>query len=156
LLLPTELQGPVLKFGSAALDEVRGEAPLAGKPIELRLSERRLLAVLMRRSGKLVHKSTLEDALSKIGRELSANTVEVLVSRVRKTLVEQSTGVTIEVLRDMGYRPRLSEEKCLSTARGPHQKPRAFIDLLSLNCAWDFGLASRVHAYTDEIACCQE
>jgi len=69
------------------LDEARGEVSCSGEPIGLRLSERRLLAVLMRRSGRIVLKSTLEDALSEIGRELSANAVEVLVSRVRRLWV---------------------------------------------------------------------
>ena len=107
---PSELQGPVLKFGGVELDEARGEVSCSGKPIELRLSERRLLAVLMRRSGSVVAKSTIEDALSEIGRELSANAVEVLVSRLRKALSEGSTGVTIETVRGIGYRLRLNEE----------------------------------------------
>jgi len=66
--------------------------------------------VLMRRSGSVVAKSTIEDALSEIGRELSANAVEVLVSRLRKALSEGSTGVTIETVRGIGYRLRLNEE----------------------------------------------
>jgi len=107
---PSELQGPVLKCGGVELDEARGEVSCSGEPIGLRLSERRLLAVLMRRSGRIVLKSTLEDALSEIGRELSANAVEVLVSRVRKTLGERSAGVTIETVRGAGYRLRLIDE----------------------------------------------
>ena len=107
---PSDLQGPVLKFGGVELDEARGEVSCSGKPIELRLSERRLLAVLMRRSGSVVAKSTIEDALSEIGRELSANAVEVLVSRLRKALSEGSTGVTIETVRGIGYRLRLNDE----------------------------------------------
>ena len=108
---PLELQGPVLKFGGVELDEARGEVSCSGKPIELRLSERRLLAVLMRRSGRVVPKSVLEDALSEIGREISINGIEVLVSRARKALVEQSTGVTIEVVRGTGYRLRMIDVK---------------------------------------------
>jgi DNA-binding response OmpR family regulator len=107
---PSELQGPVLKFGRVEFDEARGEVSCSGKPIEVRLSERRLLAVLMRRSGKLVPKSTIEDALSQIGRELTANAVEVLVSRLRKALIESDTGVTIEAVRGAGYRLHLIGE----------------------------------------------
>jgi DNA-binding response OmpR family regulator len=107
---PSELQGPTLKFGGLELDEVRGEVSCSGKPIELRLSQRRLLAVLMRRGGRIVPKSNLEDALSESARELSTNGLEVLVSRTRKTLVERSTGVTIEVVRGTGYRLRLIDE----------------------------------------------
>jgi DNA-binding response OmpR family regulator len=56
---PTELQGPVLRFGKTELDEAKGEVSCSGTAIELRLSERRLLAVLMRRSGSVVAKSTI-------------------------------------------------------------------------------------------------
>jgi DNA-binding response OmpR family regulator len=64
----------------------------------------------MRRSGKLVPKSTIEDALSQIGRELTANAVEVLVSRLRKALIESDTGVTIEAVGSAGYRLHLIGE----------------------------------------------
>jgi DNA-binding response OmpR family regulator len=101
---PSELQGPILKFGDVELDEARGEVSCSGRPIGVRLSERRLLAVLMRRSGTVVPKLTIEEALSQIGRELTANAIEVLVSRLRKVLIEASTGVTIEVVRGVGYR----------------------------------------------------
>ena len=106
---PSELQGPVFRYGEVELDEARGEITCSGKPIELRLSERRLLAMLLRRSGSVVPKSTIEDALLD-GRELSANAVEVLVSRLRKALGEGSAGVTIETVRGIGYRLRLNEE----------------------------------------------
>ena len=107
---PSELQGPVFRYGEVELDEARGEITCSGKRIDLRLSERRLLAMLLRRSGSVVPKSTIEDALSEIGRELSANAVEVLVSRLRKALGEGSAGVTIETVRGIGYRLRLDGE----------------------------------------------
>jgi DNA-binding response OmpR family regulator len=69
------------------------------------------LALLMRRSGKIVPKSTLEDALSELGRELTTNSIEVLASRVRKALSEGSTGVTVEVVRGIGYRLRSIDEQ---------------------------------------------
>jgi len=65
--------------------------------------------MLLRRSGSVVPKSTIEDALLD-GRELSANAVEVLVSRLRKALGEGSAGVTIETVRGIGSRLRLDGE----------------------------------------------
>jgi len=99
----------VFRYGEVELDEAQGEITCSGKPIEMRLSEQRLLVILMRRSGSVVAKSTIEDALSG-GRELSANAVEILVSRVRKTLIDRSAGVTIETVRGIGYRLRLDGE----------------------------------------------
>jgi DNA-binding response OmpR family regulator len=39
-------------------------------------------------------------------RELSANAIEALVSRVRKALNEADAGITIETVRGVGYRLR--------------------------------------------------
>ncbi len=101
---PAELQGPILKRGSLEFDEAKGEVRSAGRLVELRLSERRLLGTLMRRSGSVVTKAAIEEALSQFGRELSANAVEALVSRVRKALAEAGSEVSIETVRGVGYR----------------------------------------------------
>jgi two-component system, OmpR family, response regulator len=105
---PTELQGPVLRKGRTEFDEAKSEVRCAGKPIDLRLSERRLLGTLMRRHGSIITRTAIEEALSQFGRELSSNAVEALVSRVRKALAEADSGIVIETVRGVGY--RLSEE----------------------------------------------
>jgi two-component system, OmpR family, response regulator len=107
---PSELQAPVLRAGRTELDEAAARVLCAGTPVELRLSERRLLSVLMRRSGSVVAKSTIEEALSEFGRELSANAVEALVSRVRKALGEADSGIVIETVRGVGYRLKVGGE----------------------------------------------
>jgi two-component system response regulator TctD len=48
---PSELQGPVLRRGRTEFDQSKDEVRCSGRPIQLRLSERQLLAALMRRSG---------------------------------------------------------------------------------------------------------
>jgi DNA-binding response OmpR family regulator len=101
---PADLQGPILRRGSLEFDETKGEVRSSGKPVDLRLSERRLLGTLMRRSGSVVTKAAIEEALSQFGRELTANAVEALVSRVRKALTEAGSGVSIETVRGVGYR----------------------------------------------------
>jgi DNA-binding response OmpR family regulator len=108
---PSELQAPVLRAGKTELDEAAARVVCSGTPIELRLSERRLLAVLMRRTGSVVAKSVIEEALSEFGRELSANAVEALVSRVRKALGEADSGVAIDTVRGVGYQLRVENDK---------------------------------------------
>jgi DNA-binding response OmpR family regulator len=100
---PSELQGPVLRKGNIELDEATGQVRCGDKTIELRLSERRLLAVLLRRAGSVVPKSAIEEALSEFGRELTANAVEALVSRTRKALADAHSGIAIETVRGIGY-----------------------------------------------------
>ena len=103
---PTELHGPILCKGNLELDESKGQARCAGKPVNLRLSERRLLALLMRRADSVVPKAAIEVALSEFGREMSANAVEALVSRTRKALAEAGAAIVIDTLRGVGYQLR--------------------------------------------------
>src|SRR5436309_16039806 len=56
---PSELQGPVLRRGRTEFDQAKDEVRCSGRSIQLRLSERRLLAELMRRSGAVVAKSAI-------------------------------------------------------------------------------------------------
>lgn len=101
---PADLHGPILRRGGLEFEEAKGEVRYEGRPIDLRLSERRLLGTLMRRSGHVVTKSAIEEALSRFGRELSANAVEALVSRLRKALADANAKVVIETVRGVGYR----------------------------------------------------
>lgn len=101
---PSDLHGPILRRGGLEFEESKGEVRYEGKPIELRLSERRLLGTLMRRSGNVVTKTAIEEALSQFGRELTANAVEALVSRLRKALADADANVSIETVRGVGYR----------------------------------------------------
>jgi len=103
---PSELHGPVLCKGDLELDEANGQVRCAGQPIDLRLSERRLLAILMRRGNVVVPKSAIESALSEFGREVSANAVEAIVSRTRKALADAGSTIVIETMRGIGYQLR--------------------------------------------------
>jgi two-component system, OmpR family, response regulator len=107
---PAEVMGPILRTGNTEFDEAMAEVRCSGKPVRLRLRERRLLALLMRRSGFLVSKNMIEEALSEFGREISANAIEALISRIRRALSDARSGVIIETVRGVGYR--------LSAAKG--------------------------------------
>jgi DNA-binding response OmpR family regulator len=61
---PYGLLGPVLRCGKLELDEATGEVRCSGSPLELRPSERRLLALLMRRGGAVLSKLVIENAVS--------------------------------------------------------------------------------------------
>ena len=100
---PASLSGPLLNAGAVELDERTGQVRLLGREIELRASERRLLALFMRRADAIVNKTAIEDALSEFGREMSSNAVEVLVSRLRKAIGGAGPGLRIETVRGVGY-----------------------------------------------------
>jgi two-component system OmpR family response regulator len=100
---PPGLTGPVLRLGDVELDEAGAMVRCSGKVVDLRLSERRLLALLMRRDGSVVSKRMIENALSTCGDELSDNAIETQVSRLRKGLEEVNSGIFIETVRGVGY-----------------------------------------------------
>lgn len=98
-----EIREAVLKVGNTVLDENSGDISTENGAVDLRPSEKRLVTLLMRRNGKLLSKTTLEDELSELGRERSANAIEVLMSRARKALAEKGSDIVIETVRGVGY-----------------------------------------------------
>jgi DNA-binding response OmpR family regulator len=69
----------------------------------LTLRERAILEILMRDVGRVTPKRKLEHVLSEFGDELSANAVELSVSRLRKKLDGFKTDAAIETIRGVGY-----------------------------------------------------
>ena len=79
------------------------EVTSGGRQVDLRLSERRLLLLLMRRAGVLITKTALETSLSEVSRGISANAIEALVSRTRRALADAGSDLVIETVRGVGY-----------------------------------------------------
>lgn len=100
---PRSLRSRVMQAGSLRVDSETGEASADGQVLDLRLRERRLLMLLMRRAGSVVAKSVIEAALSDFDHTLTANAIEVIVYRLRKALDDKPSGVTIETVRGVGY-----------------------------------------------------
>ncbi len=100
---PADVLGPIIEVGNTAINLANLEVSCEGRPVDLRFSERRLLALLMRRSGQLVPKSALETSLSEFGRDVSSNAIEALISRTRRALVESGSNLAIETVRGVGY-----------------------------------------------------
>ena len=100
---PRDIRSATMRAGGVTLDETTGDVRANGEILELRPRERRLLAVLLRRTGTTVPKSVIEAALSAFDRDLSVNAIEVLVCRLRKALSEKHTSIIIETVRGIGY-----------------------------------------------------
>lgn len=100
---PRAIRPREMRVGLLTVHADTGEASINGQTLELRLSERRLLTLLMRRAGRTVAKSVIEASMSNFEHTLSANAIEVLVYRLRKALDEKASGVTIETVRGVGY-----------------------------------------------------
>ncbi len=109
---PCAVLGQTLKVGNIELDVVAREARLDGYDQPLHLSRRELsvLEQLMRRGGKVAPKHLMEQSLYGAGEDLSSNSVEVLVHRVRKKLADTGANATIHTIRGIGYLMTADEE----------------------------------------------
>lgn len=99
---PTALQ-PVLEAGRLRYDPSHAELVCDGASVPLAPRERALAELLMRDAGRVVAKRKLEQALSEFGEEVSANALELAVSRLRRKLQPFDTGTDIVTVRGVGY-----------------------------------------------------
>lgn len=92
----------VLCIGDVELDRVAQSVRLAGAPVDLTAREYALLEELMRRSGRILSRATLEELLYGAVADVSSNTIEVHIASLRRKLGHD----VIETVRGMGYRMR--------------------------------------------------
>lgn len=110
---PTALQ-PVLVAGHLAYDPATALLTAGGDAVALPPRERALCEALMRDVGRLVPRRRLETMLSDYDSEMSANALDLTVSRLRKRLEGVASGVEIATVRGLGYLMR----ECLSDGAG--------------------------------------
>jgi len=96
----------VVRLGNLSVDLRGKRLVIDGAEIELTAREWLLLECLVRRTGLIVSKEHLLDVLSGPDQDLTANAVEVHVSRLRGKIGDAAT---IRSLRGLGY--RLEEQK---------------------------------------------
>jgi DNA-binding response OmpR family regulator len=92
-----------LTLGALSFDTVHREAQVSGNPLQLPRREIALLDVLLRRSGRVVLRETIEAALFGFDDVPASNTLDSHVSRLRRRLSEAGAGVAIHALRGVGY-----------------------------------------------------
>ncbi len=89
-----------VETGDMRLNPVTREVLQAGVPLSLSRQEFRLLHLFMRRAGQVISQSDILDGLYTLGEEREANTVEVLIGRLRRKIGKSR----ITTLRGSGYR----------------------------------------------------
>ncbi len=100
---PAAVEPDRVEAGDIVFDRTSGEFFSGGRRIDLRPSERRLLALMICRSGRLVSRATIEGALQCVGGERSPNAIDKLVSRLRRTLREAGAGIAVKTVKGAGY-----------------------------------------------------
>jgi DNA-binding response OmpR family regulator len=93
--------GVTLQAGNVVLDTVGRDVRVGGVPLPRR--ECALLEHLLRRQGRVVPKSVLEEKLYGIDDELESNAVPVHVHHLRRKLQEAAATAEIHTVRGVGY-----------------------------------------------------
>ncbi len=106
---PGSALGVELSTGNICLNTADRNIFIAGEQIILPRREVDLLETLMRRAGRVIPKSAIEDQLYAFGNEVASNSVEVCVHRLRKSMDKAGANVTIHTVRGIGY--LLSDEQ---------------------------------------------
>lgn len=106
---PDGVLGLSLRVGNVSFDVNAREVRVGDELIKIARREMSVLEQLMRRAGKVVPKDTLESKLYGFDEEVSPNSLEASVSRLRKRLIQVGARVSIHTLRGVGY--LLSEDE---------------------------------------------
>ncbi|CAN5298024.1 response regulator transcription factor [soil metagenome] len=93
----------VLTAGNVALIPSERAIRASGRTMETPPREVALLEQLLRRSGHVVAKSALENALYSMDAEVTPNALEATVSRLRKRLKTAAADIQIKTVHGVGY-----------------------------------------------------
>lgn len=96
-------QAKPVEVARLSYDPSTREVFAAGRPIAVPRRELALLDLLVRRAGRVVQRGYLESELYGLDQEVSPNSLEALVSRLRRRLEEVDAGVELRLVRGVGY-----------------------------------------------------
>ena len=93
----------VIRFGDLAYEQSTMNFLFNDESVVLRRSEGLIMEALMRKPGRVVTRNTLETALYGYDQYVESNSLEAQISRLRKSLANLGSRVTIKTVRGVGY-----------------------------------------------------
>jgi DNA-binding response OmpR family regulator len=95
--------GTTINIANMSLDTSVRQVKVDGQVVAISRRELDALEILMRRAEQVVSKRVLEDSIYGLSEDVTPNTIEALVSRLRRRLEALHAGVSIHTLRGVGY-----------------------------------------------------
>ena len=100
---PEGALGALLRSGNIAYDTIGRDLRVGDNVLVLPRRESAILEHLMRRAGRVVPKTVLEEKLYGIDDELGSNAIPVHVHHLRRKLLDSGATVEIHTVRGVGY-----------------------------------------------------
>jgi len=100
---PAAIETQTIRAGHLSLDVGHREASIHGEPLTLPRRELLVLEALMRRTGRMVQREALMEAVFGLDDEIQSNALDTHVSRLRRKLADADGGVVINGIRGVGY-----------------------------------------------------
>jgi DNA-binding response OmpR family regulator len=100
---PGGVLGMTLEAGNVRLDTVGRELTIGGMPVRLSRRELAIIEQMMRRFGRIVPKSVLEEKLYGIDEEPDSNPIPVHIHHLRRQLDTAGAQLMIHTIRGVGY-----------------------------------------------------
>ena len=95
--------GTTIDIGNITLDTSARQLKVGGRTVAIPPRELDALELLMRRADQVVPKRLFEDFVYGLSDDVTPNTIEALVSRLRRRLEIIEARVSIHTLRGIGY-----------------------------------------------------
>jgi len=95
--------GATITIGNVSLNTTTRQIKIDGQVVAISRRELDALELLMRRADQVVPKRLLEDSVYGLSDEVAPNTIEALISRLRRRLEIIEARVSIHTLRGVGY-----------------------------------------------------
>lgn len=90
-------------IGRLTYDFRHREAMVGDQTLDLPRRERLVLETLIRRPGRAVMRSALEEAVYALDDEIGSNALDAHISRLRRKLEDVAAGIEIRAIRNIGY-----------------------------------------------------
>jgi DNA-binding response OmpR family regulator len=100
---PAAIESQTIRAGHLSLDVGHREASIRGEPLALPRRELLVLEALIRRTGRMVQREALMEAVFGLDDEIQSNALDTHVSRLRRKLTEADSGVVINGIRGVSY-----------------------------------------------------
>lgn len=98
---PAQIGESAVYVGALRFDLTERQAQVSGQPLDLTRRELLALEILVRRSGRTVARSALEEAVYGYDDDIASNSLDAHISRLRRKL--SGAGVEIHGIRGLGY-----------------------------------------------------